>query len=147
MNKSLLAILIIAAFAVSEARIVSSGVQRINGAKQVLKAHVVSNLCFCSYGYHYPSDSAYSLLSFLSAPSATASSTTASTSSSTSSFKAVFSAAAPTCAPRLSPTPPRRPSLASATCFATPSACTSPFFHFPELLPFPPRCSFSRPVG
>jgi hypothetical protein len=35
MNKSLLAILIIAAFAVSEARIVSSGVQRINGAKQV----------------------------------------------------------------------------------------------------------------
>ncbi len=35
MNKSLIAILIIAAFAVSEARIVSSGVQRINGAKQV----------------------------------------------------------------------------------------------------------------
>ena len=39
MNKSLLAILIIAAFAVSEARIVSSGVQRINGAKQVPFAH------------------------------------------------------------------------------------------------------------
>jgi hypothetical protein len=35
MNKSLLAILIIAAFAVSEARIVSSGVHRLNGANQV----------------------------------------------------------------------------------------------------------------
>jgi hypothetical protein len=69
-----------------------------------------------------------SLLSFLSAPSATASSTRASTSSSTSFFKVVSSAAAPTSAPRPSPIPPRRLLLASATCFAMPSACTSPSF-------------------
>ena len=42
MNKSFIAILIIAAFAVSEARIVSHGVQRINGAKQSVE------FSFCS---------------------------------------------------------------------------------------------------
>lgn len=55
MNKSLIAILIIAAFAVSEARIVSSGVQRINGAKQVLLAHFLLRFvraCVCRLTLH-----------------------------------------------------------------------------------------------
>jgi hypothetical protein len=106
----------------------------------ITHAVVVFTALFCS-----PS-------SFLSAPSATASSTTASTSSSTSSSKVAFSADVLISAPRPSLIPPRRPSLAFATCFAMPSACTPPPHplpprHAPTLDAVPPPQLLLHPPG